>query len=94
MAQSAVILPENARNARTEAARARRLAVAVSDGQAMRTLHAFASELEQRAREYERLATDLHTAIWRTNKLTSEIDGTMQQLQKTVGGIHKPEKPE
>ncbi|MBV9836431.1 MAG: hypothetical protein JO055_18585 [Alphaproteobacteria bacterium] len=94
MAQSAVILLENARKARTEATRARRLAMAVSDGQAMRTLHAYANELEQRAREYERLATDLAATVSRTKKLTREIGEAMQQLQQTVDGIRKPRKTE
>lgn len=92
MAQANVVLLDNARIAREKAARARRLSDGMTDGVTIERLQAYAVELEERAKEYERMAAELGETVARTQQLTSELKEVVAQVRDTVDKMKDPAK--
>jgi ABC-type transporter Mla subunit MlaD len=70
---------------RTEARKARVLAISVGDERTTEQLHKFADELEQRAAELEETARRLATNVEITRRNAAELDATAKKLRRTVG---------
>lgn len=91
-----VILLEQARNKREQAARARTLADALFNDAAVASLRTYAEELEQSACELEDRAIALTETIANTHGLTADIKRLIEEARAQIKASRKllhPKKP-
>ena len=79
-----VVLLANARRAREDAARARRLSVWVGDNGAIQRLVDYSIERDRHASEYEQLAAKLKETMLRTQAAIRELRAVIAETRRIV----------
>jgi ABC-type transporter Mla subunit MlaD len=87
MPASSVILLEQARATREQAAHVRRLMLSMHQRDVLATLDRFARELDERADELERKAAELTAAAGRTRSLSADLRDTLKETQAKLGKL-------
>jgi len=82
--EAVILLFEEAKRTRSSAERARRLAEAITTQDTSDNLFVYAAELEQRAKDLDRLATKLAETIGRTRALSGDISDLIADARTRV----------